>query len=127
MRAMPAPIIVPQKPVPRDRSKTVQCWAHTKSGNRCTCSVARTPEDATPSVRDALPVPMCAKHMAAGDGALKVVTHPTFGKILVARYDLPKGYRTACASRADCAALACAALYLEPPPPIANGALVVAL
>ena len=94
LRAMPGPIIVPQRPVPRDCTKPVQCWAHSKAGKRCECSVVRPPADATPSIRNSLPVPLCRTHMSAGDGALKVVKHPTFGKILVARCDLPKGYRT---------------------------------
>ena len=90
---MPGPIIVPQRPVARARVKPVQCWAHSKAGKRCLCTVARPPEDATPCIRDSLPVPLCRTHMSSGDGALKVVKHPTFGKILVARWDLPKGYR----------------------------------
>jgi hypothetical protein len=65
---MPVCPIIPQKPVPRDRSKPVQCWAHTKDGVRCRCSVARAPDDASPAVRRALPVPYCARHFAAGDG-----------------------------------------------------------
>lgn len=90
---MPGPIIVPQRPVPRDRAKPVQCWAHSKAGKRCARTVARPPADSTPSIRNGLPVPLCRTHMSAGDGALKVVNHPMFGKILVARCDLPKGYR----------------------------------
>ena len=101
---MPGPIVVPQRPVPKDRSKPVQCWAHSKNGVRCKCLIARQPDDATASLRNALPVPMCQTHMRAGDGALKVVSHPVFGKILIARYDLPKGYRTACKHTAAAAA-----------------------
>ena len=40
------------------------------------------------------PVPYCEKHLRWGDGAFKVHKHPKgYGKILVARYNLPKGYR----------------------------------
>ena len=98
---MPGPIVVPQRPVPKRQKndgegKPVQCWAHSKNGVRCKCLIAREPDDATPSFRNSLPVPMCQTHMRSGDGALKTVNHPLFGKILIARYDLPKGYRTAC-------------------------------
>jgi hypothetical protein len=42
-----------------------------------------------------VPVPYCDKHLMAGDGALKRVSHPFAGHCLVARYDLPKNYRMA--------------------------------
>ena len=41
-------------------------------------------------------IPYCKKHLEAGDGAVKVLDHPSnknVGKILVARFDLPKGYK----------------------------------
>ena len=42
----------------------------------------------------ACPVPYCERHLKSGDDALKVYQHPKgFGKILVARFNLPKGYR----------------------------------
>jgi hypothetical protein len=40
-----------------------------------------------------IPVPYCDVHLRTGDGALRVVNHPLFGRALVARYDLPRGYR----------------------------------
>lgn len=40
-------------------------------------------------------VPYCAKCRKNGDPSLLVTDHPKFGKILVARRDLPKGYRMA--------------------------------
>eukprot|EP00438_Fugacium_kawagutii_P029875 Skav201997 [mRNA] locus=scaffold269:219106:219549:+ [translate_table: standard] len=42
----------------------------------------------------ASPVPYCEKHLKRGDDALRVYQHPKgYGKILVARFNLPKGYR----------------------------------
>eukprot|EP00958_Prasinococcus_capsulatus_P012167 scaffold1209_cov350-Prasinococcus_capsulatus_cf.AAC.3 len=38
-------------------------------------------------------IPYCSQHCQAGDGSLRVVAHPFAGKILVARRDLPKGYK----------------------------------
>jgi len=75
--------IIPQKPQktfkPNDvEGCTVQCWAHTKSGVRCTAHV-KTREG------EPIPVPYCEVHMKSGDGALKVVHHPIAGKCLVAR------------------------------------------
>jgi hypothetical protein len=40
-------------------------------------------------------VPYCAECRKKGDPSLLVTDHPKFGKILVARRDLPKGYRMA--------------------------------
>lgn len=40
-------------------------------------------------------VPYCTKCRKKGDPSLLVTQHPKFGKILVARRDLPKGYRMA--------------------------------
>jgi len=76
--------IIPQKPQktlkPNDVEgcTVVQCWAHTKSGVRCTAHV-KTREG------EPIPVPYCKVHMKSGDGALKVVHHPIAGKCLVAR------------------------------------------
>ena len=56
----------------------VQCWAHTKRGNRCTKFVSS--REGEP-----VPIPYCSIHLKSGDGCLKVVKHPLIGKCLVAR------------------------------------------
>lgn len=63
---------------------TGHCWATKKDGKPCLR--CRDP---------ASDVPYCRDHMRVGDPSLKVVQHPnkTFGKILVAARDLPRGYR----------------------------------
>lgn len=75
--------IVAQKPQKTlDKSSfqnyEIQCWAHTKKGERCKTHVKS---------REGEPVaiPYCQRHMNSGDGALKVVHHPIAGKCLVAR------------------------------------------
>jgi len=53
-----------------------------------------SPRTSFTSKHKATPVPYCEKHLKLGDDALKVYMHPKgFGKILVARFNLPKGYR----------------------------------
>eukprot|EP00581_Thalassiosira_minuscula_P014313 CAMPEP_0183727958 /NCGR_PEP_ID=MMETSP0737-20130205/26838_1 /TAXON_ID=385413 /ORGANISM="Thalassiosira miniscula, Strain CCMP1093" /LENGTH=248 /DNA_ID=CAMNT_0025959745 /DNA_START=25 /DNA_END=771 /DNA_ORIENTATION=+ len=66
----------------------IQCWAHGRTGKRCTAKVSS--REGEP-----IPIPYCDRHLHSGDGALKVVTHPLFGKALVARYNLPAKYRMA--------------------------------
>ena len=85
-----------QKAPARRRDVPLQCLAHCASGARCKHIVKRAPASATPMIRNHVPVPYCKQHLASGDGALRVVQHPTrpeIGKILVARFDIPKGYR----------------------------------
>lgn len=72
----------------KQSNKKNQCWAHTLNGKRCPVIVSS--REGEP-----IPVPYCNIHLKSGDGALKVVNHPLAGKCLVARYDLPKGYRIA--------------------------------
>jgi hypothetical protein len=72
---------------PKPNAK-LQCWAHHRSGTRCTASV--TSREGEP-----IPIPYCDRHLKTGDGALKVVHHPFAGKALVARFDLPAKYRMA--------------------------------
>ncbi|KAL3797003.1 hypothetical protein ACHAWO_006639 [Cyclotella atomus] len=80
------PIILPQaRPKPHTK---IQCWAHSRTGIRCTSLIAS--REGEP-----IPIPYCARHLESGDGALKVVSHPFAGKALVARYDLPAKYRLA--------------------------------
>ena len=61
-----------------------RCWALCKNGKPCLkrCSTV---------------VPYCLMHQKTGDSATRVVDHPTkkdtVGKILVARFPLPRGYR----------------------------------
>jgi hypothetical protein len=66
----------------------IQCWAYTQAGKRCRAKV--TSREGEP-----IPVPYCSRHLKCGDGALKVVKHPFAGRCLVARFDLPVGYRVA--------------------------------
>ncbi|CAK9026445.1 Hypothetical protein (Fragment) [Durusdinium trenchii] len=67
-----------------------QCIAHCLSGLRCTRQI----EMPFSAKHKTSPVPYCEKHLRWGDGAFKVHKHPKgYGKILVARYNLPKGYR----------------------------------
>eukprot|EP00213_Chloropicon_mariensis_P001420 CAMPEP_0197480256 /NCGR_PEP_ID=MMETSP1309-20131121/39988_1 /TAXON_ID=464262 /ORGANISM="Genus nov. species nov., Strain RCC998" /LENGTH=275 /DNA_ID=CAMNT_0043022177 /DNA_START=43 /DNA_END=870 /DNA_ORIENTATION=+ len=62
------------------------CWATCVETNQpCT---ERVPEDSN--------IPYCLHHLRAGDSAIEVIDHPTnkdVGKIVVARVDLPKGYK----------------------------------
>ena len=72
--------IMPQRP-PAYGSRcadSVQCWAHSKTGTRCTRMVKS--REGEP-----VPIPYCDAHLDSGDGALKVVDHPFAGKALVAR------------------------------------------
>ena len=81
--------IEPQKRFrPNDLAERWRCWAHTRKGNRCNTLI--TSREGEP-----IPIPYCDKHLKSGDGALKVVGHAVAGKCLVARYDLPKGYKIA--------------------------------
>ena len=57
---------------------TVPCWAHSRSGKRCSRMVQS--REGEP-----IPIPYCDVHMKSGDGAIKVVSHPFAGKCLVAR------------------------------------------
>lgn len=80
-------------------SKTWQCWAHTRSGRRCTTFVKSRNKDVP------IPIPYCNRHLASGDGAVKVVeykdkttatsTDRVVGNCLVARFPLPSKYRFA--------------------------------
>lgn len=72
----------------QNKASAIQCWAHTRTGKRC--QVLVTSREGEP-----IPIPYCNRHLSSGDGALKVVQHPFAGRCLVARYDLPKGYRMA--------------------------------
>jgi len=68
------------------KSKTIQCWAHTKAGIRCS-NIVRSREG------EPVPVPYCEVHLKSGDGAVRVVNHLIAGYCLVARFDLPAKYR----------------------------------
>lgn len=78
------------KIIPQGRANAtkvpLQCWAHGRTGSRCRTKVKS--REGEP-----IPVPYCDVHLRTGDGALRVVNHPLFGRALVARYDLPRGYR----------------------------------
>jgi hypothetical protein len=73
---------------PRPQPVAIACWAHTRAGKRCRALVSS--REGEP-----IPVPYCSRHLASGDGALKVIQHPFAGRCLVARYDLPARYRLA--------------------------------
>ena len=67
-----------------------QCWASTLSGVRCTATVVPREGEGDD------PIPYCGVHLKAGDGNLRVVQHgldAAQGLLLVARRDLPAGYR----------------------------------
>ena len=73
-------MILPQRP-PAYGSRcadSVQCWAHSQTGARCTRMIKS--REGEP-----VPIPYCDAHLESGDGALKVVNHPFAGKALVAR------------------------------------------
>jgi len=74
---------VEQQKRPRG-SQEIQCIAHHRSGRRCTAICEKQRFNV---------LPYCAKHLESGDDAVMVKSHPLCGKILVARFDLPKGYR----------------------------------
>uniref|UniRef100_A0A7S2SWN3 SET domain-containing protein n=1 Tax=Chloropicon primus TaxID=1764295 RepID=A0A7S2SWN3_9CHLO len=62
------------------------CWA--------TC--VETGEPCVESSEPGSNLPYCRRHRVEGDGAVRVIDHPTnkgIGKICVARFDLPKGYK----------------------------------
>ncbi|KAL7544162.1 hypothetical protein ACHAWF_010111 [Thalassiosira exigua] len=86
-KAGATPPILPQSRATVGDQST-QCWAHTLAGRRCRSRVSS--REGEP-----VPIPYCEHHLRKGDGALKVVDHPEFGKALVARHDLPPKYRMA--------------------------------
>jgi hypothetical protein len=67
-------------------NKPILCWAHSKTGNRCSKMVSS--REGEP-----IPIPYCDVHLKAGDGAIRRVSHPFAGHCLVASHDLPKNYR----------------------------------
>ena len=71
---------------PYKATTTSKCWATLSSGNSCLAQCSR--DDG---------IPYCEKCFAKGDQAVRVMDHPDrpdiFGKILVARVDIPKGYK----------------------------------
>ncbi len=74
-------MVLPQRPPAYGRSRcadSVQCWAHSRTGARCTRMIKS--REGEP-----VPIPYCDAHLESGDGALKVVNHPFAGKALVAR------------------------------------------
>ena len=66
---------------------TGKCWARVASTGR-QCMAACSRDDG---------IPYCPLHFAKGDGAVEAVDHDVcpeiFGKVLIARHDLPKGYK----------------------------------
>lgn len=59
------------------------CWASTKNGGPCS---RRCQKNVT--------VPYCAHHLKVGDDAFLIKEHAVVGQILVAAFDLPKGYKS---------------------------------
>ena len=62
---------------------TDYCWAMCKSGTPC-----------SRRCQSESPVPYCTDHLKRGDDAFRTEDHFLAGKILVANFDLPKGYKT---------------------------------
>eukprot|EP00931_Biecheleriopsis_adriatica_P008012 TRINITY_DN109252_c0_g1_i1.p1 TRINITY_DN109252_c0_g1~~TRINITY_DN109252_c0_g1_i1.p1 ORF type:complete len:228 (+),score=11.99 TRINITY_DN109252_c0_g1_i1:31-684(+) len=73
---------------PRGKADT-HCIAHCRNGKPCNRPIACEWSNRV----KAEPVPYCEKHRRCGDGALRVVSQPVCGKILIARHSLPQGYR----------------------------------
>ena len=82
------PKLQPQRAMDVSDPDSFQCWAHTRSGKRCTTLVK--PREGEP-----IPVPYCDRHIKCGDYALRGIRHPIAGKCLVARWPLPAKYRIA--------------------------------
>jgi hypothetical protein len=82
-------VIEAQKKVRRGSKQPVICWAHSKTGERCTNRVKSAEGEGDN------PIPYCGIHRRVGDQALRVVPHPNkdWGKLLVARFPLPRGYK----------------------------------
>jgi hypothetical protein len=81
----PGPVRKRRRTVNQNLGRTY-CWAtDLKTGEPCPCMV---PKDSN--------IPYCPHHLVHGDDALVVIDHPTnkgVGKILIARQDLPRGYK----------------------------------
>lgn len=60
------------------------CWALTQRGTPCTRKCYNAVHQ----------LPFCPQHYQTGDSAFSVKSHPVAGKILVANFDLPKGYKS---------------------------------
>jgi hypothetical protein len=78
--------VLPQSPA--TTRKPVQCWALSRSGQRCR-TIVKNREG------EPIPIPYCDCHLKSGDYALKTVDHPFAGTCLVARFELPPHYRMA--------------------------------
>jgi hypothetical protein len=78
-------VILPQGRI-KQAHHPIQCWAHSKSGRRCSkVVISREGEP--------IPIPYCDIHLKAGDGTLRCVSHPFAGNCLIAEHDLPRHYR----------------------------------
>merc|ERR1719443_1544802 len=81
------------------KGKTLAWGQHTPSSGRCISTSLKGKPCLSPLPLDKHGnsdfVPYCAECRKNGDPSLLVTSHPKFGKILVARRDLPKGYRMA--------------------------------
>ena len=77
------PTVKPPRP-PAHQKRDGICWARKTNGSICNEKWAKNQF-----------IPYCNYHLQKGDGAVKVVQHPDpmHGKILVARYPLPRGYQ----------------------------------
>ena len=70
--------------------REVRCWAHTQATREpCGRAVAPRPGEGDDCV------PYCSAHLCSGDGNLRVVASAEFGRLLLARRALPRGYRVA--------------------------------
>ena len=74
-----------KQPLSNDFSR---CWATMKSGKGCPKPICDPQGHA---------IPYCTHHMKVGDEAFEVLMHDEkpeiFGKILIARHNIPKGYK----------------------------------
>ena len=80
--ASPSPSVVPADPRRSSLSHPPRISRRRKSGRPC----AKRKDTSCA-------LPFCAHHRERGDGAFRVVPHPTAGSVLVANFDVPKGYR----------------------------------
>jgi len=88
------------KEIPKKKGRTLPWGQHAPLSGCCISTSLKgepclqaLPVDAQGDLCDM--IPYCAACRKNGDPSLLVADHPKFGKILVAKRDLPKGYRTA--------------------------------
>lgn len=78
-----SPTKIPKYPSGQHKVTTGYCMATKLNGNACTDKCV------------AKYLPLCSSCMKKGDPSLAVIKHPRFGKTLICRRALPKGYKMA--------------------------------